>query len=122
MYEYKATCYNVVDGDTADFEIICGFGINFRERFRFFGINTPEIHGVKKDSEEYKAGKLAMEEVKRLILNKEVIVHTVKDKKGKYGRYLASVFTELDPDSETFLDSCLNDHLVREGLAEYKHY
>ena len=37
----------------------------------------------------------------------------VKDKKGKYGRYIAEVIYEGDN---------INDWLVTEGLAEYKNY
>lgn len=122
MFTYKAKCTNVVDGDTVDLRVSLGFGVYFDERFRLAGINTPETYGVKKGSEEYVAGKAATAEVERLILNKEIIVRTEKDKKGKYGRYLAYIYTELDSESPTFPDSCLNDHLVSEGLAEYKEY
>ena len=48
-----------------------------------------------------------------LILNKKVIVETIKDKKGKYGRYLAEIFLD---------DVNINDWLVINGYAEYKDY
>ena len=118
LYTYKATCYNVVDGDTIDLDIDLGLHAHIKERVRLAGINTPETYGVKKDSEEYKKGMEAKEEVKRLILNKEVIVVTEKDKKGKYGRYLAYIYTDLDVDSPCFSDSSLNDYLVKEGYAK----
>ena len=38
-----------------------GFYMVGRIRFRLLGIDTPEIHGVKKDSEEYRQGMRAKE-------------------------------------------------------------
>lgn len=122
MFTYRAHCYNVVDGDTVDLEIDLGFNILVKERFRLAGINTPEIHGVKKESEEYAKGMEAKREVERLILGRDVIVVTDKDKKGKYGRYIATVYTELEFGSSTFYDSSLNDFLVKEGFAEEVEY
>lgn len=110
FYTYKAHCYNVVDGDTADLDLDMGLKVHVKERVRLAGIDTPEIHGVKKDSEEYKKGMLAKEEVERLILNKNIIVQTEKDKTGKYGRYIAHVY--FDEQSES-----LNDYLVKNGFA-----
>ena len=48
-----------------------------------------------------------------LILNKSVVVETVKDKKGKYGRYVAKLWIE---------DICVNNHLVKSGHAKYRKY
>jgi len=122
LYCYKAKCIKVVDGDTVDLMVDLGMHVHVKERFRLAGINTPEIHGVKKESEEYARGMDAKLEVERLILGKEVIVKTEKDKKGKYGRYIAYIYTDLDYDSVIFYDSSLNDHLVKEGFAVAVNY
>ena len=118
LYTYKAKCTRCVDGDTINLEIFLGFNVTVTERVRLLGIDTPETYGVKKGSEEYKAGMLAKEELERLILNKDILIVTEKDKKGKYGRYLAKIYTELDEDSPTFNDSCVNDILIKEGFAK----
>lgn len=110
LYTYKAKCIRVVDGDTIDAEVDLGFKTFVRERFRLLGIDTPETYGVKKDSEEYKAGKLATDFVTEQILNKEIIIQTVKDKTGKYGRYLVTIFLEDG--------SNLNETLIKEGYAK----
>jgi len=115
FYTYKAHCYNVVDGDTVDLDLDLGLKVYVKERVRLAGINTPETHGVKKDSEEYKKGIAATEEVKRLILNKDVVVQTEKDKTGKYGRYIAYIY--LADSSET-----LNEYLVKNGFAVTAEY
>lgn len=114
MYEYKAKLIKVVDGDTVDLEIDCGFKIFFRERFRLLGINTPETYGVKRTSEEYLAGLKASVWLEETLLKaKEIIVETTKDKKGKYGRYLAL----LHVDGVT-----INVQMVELGLAEQVDY
>lgn len=122
FYTYKAYCYNIVDGDTMDVSIDLGFKVKINERIRLAGINTPEIYGVKKGSEEYNKGVAAKEEVERLILNKNIIVKTEKDETGKYGRYIAFIYTDTDTESPTFEDSCLNDYLVKIGFATTAEY
>lgn len=118
MYEYRARIINIVDGDTLDVEIDLGFKIKFTERIRLEGINTPEIHGVKKDSEEYAAGMKAKERVEKLVSQYPYCtIITNKDKKGKYGRYIANIIfeTNLGPVS-------VADILVQEGLAKEVTY
>jgi len=95
MYEYKAMVRRVVDGDTVDLDLDLGCSIHVYERCRLYGINAPESFGVKKNSKEYKAGIAAKEYLRSLIEGKEVMVQTFKDKKGKYGRYLATIILVL---------------------------
>lgn len=114
MYEYMADVVRVVDGDTVDLRVDLGFGITFKERFRLHGINAPEIHGVKKDSEEYKAGMEATNWLRQKLEHGRFQVRTIKDKKGKYGRYLA-VLIERD-------GSNINDEMVKLGYAEAREY
>ena len=113
-YRYRARCIRVVDGDTLDLEIDLGFSVFVRERIRLLGIDTPEVYGVKKESEEYQAGKLASNRVTELIMGKDLIIETSKDAKGKYGRYLALVYI----DDGTIPRPLLNDILVTDGLAK----
>ena len=42
MYQYSATVYNVVDGDTIDVVVDLGFKITTKQRLRLNGIDTPE--------------------------------------------------------------------------------
>lgn len=54
-------CYKVlsiikyVDGDTIHAEIDLGFGVTLQERFRFFGINAPEINHPASHAEALKS-------------------------------------------------------------------
>ena len=112
MYKYRAKLIKVVDGDTIDFSIDVGFKMTTEQRIRLKGIDTPETWRRKKDSEEYKQGKIATNFViKRLEENNnECVVRTDKDT-GVYGRYIADI---LLPDS----DISLNDELVQKGYAK----
>jgi len=108
-YKYNAFVNRVIDGDTI--EVTIDFGFNFKQekvKFRLYGVDTPEVYGVKKDSEEYKAGMEASAYM-RLIVGNDVVIETIKDKKGKYGRYLAIVW---------FDGLNMNEELVKRGLAK----
>jgi len=88
-YRYKAIVGRVYDGDTITVDIDLGFNIWWREvSLRLYGIDTPEIRG-----EERESGLLSRQFVlDRLPIGCEVVIETFKDKKEKYGRYLANVF------------------------------
>ena len=128
MYQYKAIIQNVVDGDTLTINIDLGLSVWVNnEKIRLQGVNTPEVYGVKKGSTEWLQGNSASEFVKAVLKEKdEIIIETVKDRKEKYGRYLAVVYIKIDQNQLTGLINirsigdhyCLNDILVEKGLAE----
>jgi endonuclease YncB( thermonuclease family) len=92
MYEYKAKLDRVVDGDTVDAMIDCGFSIFKKERIRLYGIDAPESR--TRDKAEKKRGLAAKARLKELIKEgkNEFLVETSIDKKGKYGRLLGKLF------------------------------
>ena len=49
---------------------------------------------------------------------KPIVIQTVKDRKGKYGRYLGEIWLEAE-DGKLIN---INDLLVEKGFAEYKDY
>jgi len=104
-YLYRGKIVKVVDGDTVDVELDLGFSIYSKQRFRLYAINAPEMRG-----EEIEAGKASKEFLKGLIDGKEVLIRTYKDKQGKYGRYLAYIYSRDD-------DVCINDVMIKEGHA-----
>jgi micrococcal nuclease len=114
LYYYNAVVLRVVDGDTLDLEISLGMNVCIKERIRIRGINAPETYGVKKESEEYQKGMVTKNRLIDLILGEKVQIHTHKDKKGKYGRYIADVYL-VDGTS-------VGETLIKEGLAERKDY
>lgn len=128
MYQYKAIIQKVVDGDTIEIDIDLGLSAWIHaERIRLYGIDTPEVYGVKKGSAEWERGSLASAFVKEHVKeNDQVIIETFKDKREKYGRYLALIFIPLDASIIDGLSDirrleglyCLNDVLIAKGLAK----
>tara|TARA_Y100000004_G_scaffold164979_1_gene195485 strand:+ start:603 stop:1034 length:432 start_codon:yes stop_codon:yes gene_type:complete len=92
MYEYKAKLARVVDGDTVDAVIDCGFNTFKKERVRLYGINTPECR--TRNKEEKAKGLAAKARLKELIKEgkNEFKIKTSIDKKGKFGRLLGELF------------------------------
>ena len=58
-FSWHVLAADVVDGDTVDLTIDRGFYDQSRIRFRLKGVDTPEVFGVPKESEEFAAGKQA---------------------------------------------------------------
>jgi len=112
MYKYFAKITSVYDGDTVTAEVDLGFKVNFTEKFRLLRINAPELRGLERED-----GLISRDRLRELILDKEVIIHTFKDKRGKYGRYLAEILIKVDDELIN-----VNDWLVTEKLAFYKEY
>lgn len=138
-YEYRVIVVNDHDGDTfrgdidldkttflpgtQPAEIDLGFNFYLRvepdgmhhrlwlanQAFRLNRLNTPEVTG-----EQRPLGLASRDYVRQyLATGKTVYVRTIKDKKEKYGRFLAEVFPE------GFTGPCLNDTIVQKGFGRY---
>ena len=106
MYEYRAFVRKVYDGDTITVDIDLGFEVLLKnQKLRLYGINTPEVRGESREE-----GLKVRDLVRSRISNKWIIVKTHRDKKGKYGRWLAEIY-------ETGVKESLNDWLLNEGHA-----
>ena len=113
MYEYKAKCIRVVDGDTIDCEIHLGFDITIRERVRLANINAPESR--TRNLEEKVRGLASKDRVIALMEdNVDFVLRTQYDKSGKYGRVIGIIVL-----SDGVV---LNDLLVSEGHAVVVNY
>jgi micrococcal nuclease len=110
MYVYKAKIVKVYDGDTVTAVVDLGFGITNKIKIRLYGIDTPEIRG-----DERPDGLVSRDRLRELILDKEVIIKTIKDRTGKYGRYLAEIY-QWDGTQQNRIS--VNIMLITEGLAE----
>ncbi len=89
----------VYDGDT--------ILLQNRLKVRFLGINTPEVEGRNKLAEA--GGEQAKQWLQKALSGRKVRLQYDVDKKDKYGRSLAQVFTDEGLH--------VNWQLVREGLA-----
>lgn len=116
MYTYNAEVARVVDGDTVDLYIDLGFNTFIKERARLYGINTPETR--TRDIEEKKKGL----EAKQYLIDwvkkhkNKVTIKTELDKKGKYGRILATLWGKDEYDSNKNIPSA-NELLLENGHA-----
>ena len=110
LYHYRAHVVSVYDGDTctADFDLGL-YSIRRKQILRLARINAPEIRG-----REHDAGIRARDALRRLILDKDVIVRTLKDRKGKYGRWIAEIWVKQEDGS--YLN--VNDWMLENGYAE----
>lgn len=84
LYHYKAKVVSVYDGDTCTIDIdlglhawICG------EKIRLNRINALELKGKERTK-----GIASRDFLRSLVLDKEIIIETIKDTKEKYGRNL----------------------------------
>lgn len=98
MYTYRATVYNVVDGDTVDVNVDLGFKIYTKQRIRLNRINTPERGEIGFNA--------ATDRLKELILNKEVTLIT--NRISKWGYYLGDIYIN---------DLSINQIMMDEKLA-----
>lgn len=111
MYEYKCEITRVVDGDTVDVIIDCGFSILHKTRVRMYGIDTPESR--TRDLDEKARGKLAAKYIQDHIDNgTDTIIKTEKDSKGKFGRILGKIFID---------NKDINQSMIDENLAVSYH-
>lgn len=122
LYQYRAEVQKVYDGDTiTKANIDLGFGIKIEEQnIRLYGIDTKEMRDSKNN-------KRTDRDKLDAVLAKELLIHVTdncqsilrtyktsssddKDKKGKYGRWLADVyaptlkFHDLPPELKQKLD------------------
>ncbi len=113
LYHYRALITAAYDGDTVTAEIDLGLKTVVKgEKLRLHRINAPEMRGPEKVE-----GKASRDWLRSRILGKAVIIETFKDKRGKYGRYIAEIWL---PENDGYTN--INDELVAQGHAVYKEY
>lgn len=111
IYTYKATVTSVYDGDTLTVDIDLGFSVVLRNiKLRLLGINTPELRGGTEKTKSY--ARAARDYVRERCLGKEIYVQS--HKKGKYGRYLATIW-HIEDDKKN--EKSINDLLLENNLA-----
>ena len=108
---YHAYVTKVYDADTVTCDIELGFGLSMsKQKIRLFGINAIELRD--------EGGEKARDYLSDLILNKEVKLYPIRDrkgreKKGKYGRWLGII---------QIGETVCNSDLVEQGFAVFQDY
>ena len=124
LYHYKATIIRVIDGDTIEARVDLGFKVQITQKFRLLAIDTPELRGKLKNE-----GRAAASHLIKLICSHAanledgklpdgalavIQIETLKDKTGKYGRYLATLWG-LDQNGSMVN---INQKMVHDGYAK----
>lgn len=113
---YRARFLSCYDGDTCDFTVRLGLGVSMQQTVRFYGIDTPEMRGSRRQ-----AAIEARDFVVRTLQRSHQIVLEVPqrrtchwddddcDERGRYGRLLVNVIAD---------GQSLNALLLRTGRAD----
>ena len=107
-YIYNARLIRVVDGDTADAWIDCGFNISVKKRIRFMGVDSWECR--TRNLEEKALGLKAKAYTTEMLERNEGKFLVKSHGVGKYGRLLGELFVDGEEKS-------LNDLLKENGHA-----
>jgi micrococcal nuclease len=108
-FVYSARITKVYDGDTLTADIDIGFHVWVKkEKLRLYGIDAPEVRGKSRPE-----GLISRDWLRKRLLNKDVTIKTLRDKKGKYGRYIATIYID---------GVNVNEELVSKGLAVFSQY
>lgn len=118
MYTYKATIRSVYDGDSCRIDLDLGMGVwMHNQSVRLYGIDTAEIRGGTPETKAL--GNLAKDYLKNeLPEGSTVLLRTYIDKRGKFGRVLASIYKQED---DGFQTKSLNAALLDMKLAVEYH-
>lgn len=113
-YTYRAVVVSVYDGDTITVDVDCGFGVWLKkQKIRLAGINTPEVRGDERDE-----GLEARDALRAMLPGgRGIVISTSKDKRGKYGRWIAEVYYPTYSGDEPLWINA-NEMLVMRGLAK----
>lgn len=112
-YIYEARLHaglqSVYDGDTVRLDTDLGKGIwVFNEPHRLFGINAPEMRGAEKEQ-----GRVSRDWLRDALHGQDLLIETIADGKGKYGRYLCIIWVN---------GANVNREMIARGLAVENFY
>jgi len=118
----RAQCLTVIDGDTVDVLIDCGFHTFARMRVCLLGVDTPELHSPDSferakavEAKEWMRAMLKPMQVRDVALLRmwPLKIVTQKDP-DNFGRWLADIWTYLGEPAE---EVHVNQRLLEMGLA-----
>lgn len=121
MWVYRATVQRVVDGDTVDVSVDLGFFVSVLVRVRLAEIDTPELNAS--DAAVRERARAARDHLVHLLAPGErVMIHTERDRREKFGRWLATISPDV-VNSSSYLRAevgdarTVNAAMVRDGFA-----
>ena len=115
MFQYAAKVLRIIDGDTLVLDVDLGFKIHTEINARLARINAPDVLNYGLNGVEDVAAKYV---IQRCPPGSVCVVNISRAE--KYGRWLAELFYKpgvFDRDVIIKSGSCLNDEMVRDGIA-----
>lgn len=114
IYAYRFRLERVVDGDTLDVLVDCGFDVWRAVTVRLYGVNCPEMKGASKAD-----GRAAKQATMDWFDGHTDFVMLSHQKRGRSGvdsfrRYLAIVYGNTPKGDQ----ECLQEHLLNTGHAQ----
>jgi micrococcal nuclease len=114
LYHYKAYVTRIYSGDSCRVDIDLGMDTWTRGiEIRLHRIRAPEVKGKSRD-----AGLRARDHLRHLIMDKEILLRTIKDRGGKPRGYLGEM-TVVSEDGNTIN---VSEAMVTAGHAVYKNH
>lgn len=106
LWHFPIDVNRVVDGDTIDTTADLGFKTRRDVRVRLYGVDTREVYGVDRESEEYKRGKVHSAFTRDWLDGRDdLCMYSLKDT-GKYGRYLVDI---VDSDGNSLVSALYDE-------------
>tara|TARA_A100001391_G_scaffold159234_1_gene117788 strand:+ start:26 stop:469 length:444 start_codon:yes stop_codon:yes gene_type:complete len=114
MYTYKSKVLSVYDGDSCRVDLDLGMGVWLHNQaIRLYGLDTCEIRGGTVETKAL--GNLAKNYLQNeLPEGSTALLRTYIDKRGKFGRVLASIYKQ---EGDGFQTKSLNKSLLDMRLA-----
>ena len=117
-FYYEAKITHVYDGDSITCDLDLGMGVWLHgQKIRLMNIDAPEVRGEERIEGLEARDHLRSLSYPRVVNDETVLLRTHKDRRGKYGRWLAEILVERDGVMVN-----LNDEMVKDGHAEAAEY
>ncbi|MFF5973678.1 thermonuclease family protein [Streptomyces sp. NPDC012769] len=97
IYEYRAKVIRVIDGDTLALAVDLGCDVTLNLTVRLYGVNCPEMKGdtrVQGGMARHYTSNWLQEHASATQFTQQVTLKTHKDKREKFGRYLADIYAD----------------------------
>lgn len=108
MYEYSAVVTKICDGATVVVDINLGFDIKITKLVQLCGIEAPDISSASRE-----LAVVARNKLKKLVLNKKVIIKTYKTLEYDNKIYSGDIY--VNPEKAGLI--CVNDWMIEHDLA-----
>ena len=117
-FYYEAKITHVYDGDSITCDLDLGMGVWLHgQKIRLMNIDAPEVRGDERIEGLEARDHLRSLIYPRVVNDETVLLRTHKDRRGKYGRWLAEILVERDGVMVN-----LNDEMVKDGHATAAEY